>query len=441
MPTIDNYRKLFIGIDTPVVLADGSLRTAINFDNGATTPPFKYVGQVIEEKIGMYGAVHRAGQKSIYSTEAYEESKRKVLKFVGVTPEDGYCVIYTKNATEGLNLLAEELCISPGTKVLTTRMEHHANDLPWRKRAKVFYVEVNEKGLLCLDELEEKLRCGAGTIGYVTVSGASNVTGYITPINKIAHIVHKYGAKLIVDAAQLVAHYPINMKGTRGDDNIDFLVFSAHKMYAPFGTGVIIAKTDLLQTCTPYITGGGAVKAVFDDDVYYKCTPDKEEAGTPNYFGVMALSAAIDMLMSIGMNKITRHEQKLKNRLLSGLMNMPKVILYGDPSYSARLGVVTFNVAGMHHSVVNQILADRGGIAVRNGCFCAQPYVSRLLGVSDKERYELMLNPERPEPGMIRVSFGLYNTEEEVDAFLEIMKWICGNKDMEFKRAVRYRRK
>lgn len=441
MPTIDNYRKLFIGIDTPVVLADGSLRTAINFDNGATTPPFKYVGQVIEEKIGMYGAVHRAGQKSIYSTEAYEESKRKVLKFVGVTPEDGYCVIYTKNATEGLNLLAEELCISHGTKVLTTRMEHHANDLPWRKRAKVFYVEVNEKGLLCLDELEEKLRCGAGTIGYVTVSGASNVTGYITPINKIAHIVHKYGAKLIVDAAQLVAHYPINMKGTRGDDSIDFLVFSAHKMYAPFGTGVIIAKTELLQTCTPYITGGGAVKAVFDDDVYYKCTPDKEEAGTPNYFGVMALSAAIDMLMSIGMNKITRHEQKLKNRLLSGLMNMPKVILYGDPSYSARLGVVTFNVAGMHHSVVNQILADRGGIAVRNGCFCAQPYVSRLLGVSDKERYELMLNPERPEPGMIRVSFGLYNTEEEVDAFLEIMKWICGNKDMEFKRAIRYRRK
>ena len=439
MPLVDNYRELFIGIDTPVVLANGSLRTAINFDNGATTPPFKYVSQMIEERIGMYGAVHRAGQKSIYSTEAYEESKRKVLKFVGVTPEDGYCVIYTKNTTEGLNLLAEELCITPGTKVLTTRMEHHANDLPWRKHAKVFYIEVDEQGLLCLDELEEKLKYANGTIKYVSLSGASNVTGYITPINKVAHIVHKYEAKLIVDAAQLVAHYPINMKGIRGSDNIDFLVFSAHKMYAPFGTGVIIAKTEFLQNCTPYITGGGAVKAVLDDDVYYKCTPDKEEAGTPNYFGVMALSAAIDMLTSIGMNKIIRHEQNLKNRLLEGLKNMPKVILYGDSSYRARLGVISFNVEGIHHSIVNQLLADQGGIAVRNGCFCAQPYVSRLLGISDKERYELMLRPECPEPGMIRVSFGLYNTEEEVETFLEIMRWICTSKDIELKRAIRYK--
>ncbi|MEG0847278.1 MAG: aminotransferase class V-fold PLP-dependent enzyme, partial [Niameybacter sp.] len=414
----EGYRELFQGIDVPVQLADGSFKQPINFDNGATTPPFNYVGEVIDESIGMYGAIHRAGQKSIYSTENYEQSKLKVLNFLGVSPEDGYCVVYTKNTTEGMNLLAYGLCHRCDAKVLSTRMEHHSNDLPWRKEAKMFYIEVDEKGFLKLEELEEKLRCAGGTIHFVTVTAASNVTGYINPIHKMAQVVHQYGAKLIVDAAQLIAHYPIQMKGSKPDEDIDFLVFSAHKMYAPFGVGVVVGKHMCMEQCIPYVRGGGGVSAVMDDDVYYKESPDKEEAGTPNYFGVMALSAAIDMLESIGMNQVVKHEQRLKNRMLSGLRSMPKVILYGDPLYKARLGVVSFNVAGMHHSLVNQLLSEQGGIAVRNGCFCAQPYVARLLGVSDKERYELMLHPERPQPGMVRASFGLYNTDEEVDEFL-----------------------
>lgn len=441
MQRAEGYKELFQGIDVPVKLADGSFKVPINFDNGATTPPFKYVCETIEEKIGMYGAVHRAGQKSIYSTESYEESKQKVLNFFGLKPEDGYCVIYTKNTTEGLNLLAHELCQREGTKVLSTRMEHHANDLPWRKMAKLFYIEVDENGLLRLDELEEKLKNAAGSIQYVTLTGASNVTGYINPIHAVAQIVHQYGAKLIVDAAQLVAHYPIKIKGTRADENIDFLVFSAHKIYAPFGVGVVIAKKEYINKSWPYVQGGGAVAAVFDDDVYFKDSPDKEEAGTPNYLGVIALSAALDMMTSVGMNQIVRHEQKLKNRMLAGLRGIPKVTLYGDPLYKARLGVISFNIEGMHHSLVNQLLAERGGIAVRNGCFCAQPYVARLLGVSDRERYEMMQQPQRPEPGMVRASLGLYNTEDEIDDFLEMIQEICGLKDSELKRAIRYRLK
>lgn len=425
MRRIDNYRDLFEGLDIPVKLEDGSFKVPINFDNGATTPPFKYVGEVIKESIEMYGAIHRSGQKALYSTEAYEQSKIKVLKFFNLRPEDGYCVIYTKNTTEGLNLLAYELCHGSGMKVLSTRMEHHANDLPWRRNAMVFYVEVDDKGLLKLDELEEKLKYSQGTIQYVTLTGASNVTGYMTPIHKVARIVHQYGAKLIVDAAQLIAHQSINMKGSRPEEAIDFLVFSAHKIYAPFGTGAIIGNIETIKKCAPYLLGGGIVTAVLDDDVYFKDSPDKDEAGTPNFLGAMALSAALEMMSEIGMNKVVRHEQILKDRVLTGLRSIPKVILYGDPYYRERLGVVSFNVCGMHHSQVNHLLADQAGISVRNGCFCAQPYVSRLLGVSDKERYELMLHPERPQPGMVRVSFGLYNTEEEVDEFLTFMQKIC----------------
>lgn len=439
MRRIEDYRTLFEGIDTPVTLADGSLKVPINFDNGATTPPFKYVGEVIKESVDMYGAIHRAGQKAHYSTEVYDESKLKILKFLGLSPEDGYCVIYTKNTTEGLNLLAYELCDKAETKVISTRMEHHANDLPWRKNAMMFYIDVDDKGLLRLDELEEKLRYGQGTINYVTLTGASNVTGYVTPIHKIAHIVHQYGAKLIVDAAQLIAHRPINMKGNKSSEAIDFLIFSAHKMYAPFGTGVIVGRTDIIKKCAPYLLGGGAVTAVLDDDVYFKSPPDKDEAGTPNFLGVMALSGAIDMMNKIGMNNVVKHENILKERLLRGLQAIPKITLYGDSYYKERLGVVSFNVCGIHHSVVNQILADQGGIAVRNGCFCAQPYVSRLLKISDKERYELMLHPEKPQPGMVRVSFGLYNTEQEVDEFLELIKWICQADDRTLNRATRYR--
>lgn len=425
MKGINNYRDLFSGIETPIRLPNGSIKVPINFDNGATTPPFKYVERILKESISMYGAIHRGGQKALYSTQTYDSTKFKVLEFFGLSVRDGYSVIYIKNTTEGMNLLANELCNKSGVKVLATRMEHHANDLPWRKVATMFYVDVDERGILELDTFEEKLAFSQGTISYVTVTYASNVTGYITPIHKIAQIVHKYGAKLIVDAAQLVAHQSIDIKGKQKDEAIDFLVFSAHKMYAPFGTGVIVAKTDALEQAFPYILGGGAVTAVLDDDVYFKHSPDKEEAGTPNFLGVMALSAAIDMLKKIGMDNVKEHEQLLKKRLLNGLCAIPKVQLYGEAKYEQRLGVIPFNIRDRHHIETMQLLADKGGIAVRNGCFCAQPYVSRLLKVSDKERYYLMSHPEMPQPGMVRASLGLYNTEKEVDDFLEWVEWLC----------------
>lgn len=419
-----NYRFLFKGIETPVEIADGSFVVPINFDNAATTPPLKHVDQFVCDSILMYGSVGRAGQKGAYCTEAYIKSKEEILSFFNASQEDGYTVIYVRNTTDGINLLSRALRDKGPYKILTTRMEHHANDLPWRENAHVLYTDCDEKGRISLSDIEEKLLCAQGTIKYVTVTGASNVTGYINPIYEIAKIAHRYGAYIIVDGAQLVAHQEISLKGTGNNDAIDFLVFSGHKMYAPFGTGVVIGRKDILNEVGPYLYGGGAVKAVFDEDVYWKDTPDKDEAGTPNFLGAMAVIASAAVLKHIGFKRISENEQQLKERLINGLSQIPKVILYGDENDKNRLGVISFNIEGIHHERVGKLLADKRGIAVRTGCFCAHPYVARLLGMTDKDRYHFMLKPYLPQPGMVRASLALYNTEEEVDEFLNTVEYI-----------------
>ena len=424
-----NYRELFNGIEETIQLADGREICPINFDNAATTPPLKKVDEFIYDNILMYGSVGRGGHKSSYCTRAYEISREEVLRFFGLDLNEDYEVIYVKNTTEGINLLANNLCENRQTKILATRMEHHANDLPWRYLAQPYYCEINLKdGRLHLEQVEERLKKAQGTIKYVTVTAASNVTGYINPIHEIARIVHQYGAKLIVDGAQLVAHRAVDIKGKCQEEAIDFLVFSGHKMYAPFGSGVIIATKEILEQCPPFLKGGGAVSFVLDNDVYYKSTPYKEEAGTPNFLGVMSIIAAMTVLKEVGFEAIQFHEDLLRNRLISGLRQISKVTLYGDPLEQNRVGVVPFNIQGIPADTVGQLLQDKRGIATRTGCFCAQPYVMRLLGIDNEARYAYLMNPKLEKPGMVRASFGLYNTEEEVDEFLNVIEWIV-NKD------------
>ena len=413
-----DYRQLFSGIEEEVQLEDGSYQVAINFDNAATTPPFKKVEEFIYTNILMYGSIGRGGQKAHYCTQAYEISRDEILSFVGVSKADGYTAIYVKNTTEGINLLAQMLCRDRMSKVLVTRMEHHANDLPWRRVAQPFYVEVDSEGKISLEELEEKLKRSMGTIGLVSITGAANVTGYITPIHEMAQITHRYGAKLIVDGAQLVAHRQIHMKGTGKGDAIDFVVFSGHKMYAPFGCGVIVGAQEVFDAAPPYLIGGGMVTVVFDNDVYYKHAPEKDEAGTPNFLGAMGIVAAATVLREIGFEAIERHENALMKKLIAGLVAYPEIILYGDKGAS-RVGVVPFNVRGLPCHKVGEFLEKKCGIAVRTGCFCAQPYVARLLGVSDKERYAYMQDSSITMPGMVRASLGLYNTTQEVERFVE----------------------
>ena len=418
-----NYRYLFDGVDLTIKLSDGAYVTPICFDNGATTPPFKCVNKEIMKHMQMYGSIGRGkGPKSEYSTRVYEKCREYIKQYFNIAGDNKYTVIFTKNTTEGMNLLANTLINSKCDKVLTTRMEHHANDLPWRYTSNVIYVDVDKEGKVNIGDIEDALINHKGEIKYVTITGASNVTGYVNPINDIARVAHKYGAKIIVDAAQLAPHREINMKGTGNNDSIDFLALSSHKMYAPYGSGVVIGLTEDLKNKEPFLKGGGAVDLVFDYDIYWSEPPSKFEAGTPNYLGVIALYTAMNKLKEIGFDKIQEHEELLKNRLLDGLEGMDRIVLYGTRECD-RLGVVPFNIDGINYENVADRLSYIRGIGVRQGAFCAHTYVRRLLGISDEEA-QALLSRDCKAAGMIRASFGLYNTCQEVDEFLDTLDFM-----------------
>ncbi|MBQ6631904.1 MAG: aminotransferase class V-fold PLP-dependent enzyme [Romboutsia sp.] len=420
-----NYRYLYDGIDDKIQLPSGKYITPINFDNGATTPPLKSVTKAIQDNIKNYGPIARGvGFKGEYCTTRFNNARDTILEFFGLGDCNTHTVIYTKSDTESLNILANLLVKDKEDMILTTRMEHHANDLPFRRLGKMAYVDVDELGRINIDDIEKELIKANGKIKIVTVTGASNVTGYITPIHEIAKLAHKYGAIIIIDGAQLVAHKEVNMKGNCEEESIDFFTFSAHKAYAPFGSGAIVGRKDYLNMKNPLLTGGGCVAGVFDEDTILTSIPERFEAGTQNLFGVIAMEQALKDLKDIGFENIEKHEAELKNYAINSMKNINNVILYGDANYTDdRLGVITFNVKDINYEEVALRMATEKGISLRSGKFCAHPYVFRLLGVSDSDAYRDIVSGEYFY-GMVRASFGLYNTIEEVDIFLNQLELI-----------------
>ena len=418
--TIDNIRDYVVGVDTPVELGDGSARPLINFDNAATTPALKPVMDEVDSKLEMYGSIGRGfSQKSNYSTDLYNDTRDKVLEFVGADPER-YTCFYVNNTTDGLNKLASALVESEDDLVLATRIEHHANDLPWRERCKVVYAEVDSDGRVDYDSLEKMLDENA--VKYVAVTAASNVTGYVTDVHLVARMAHQHGAMIIVDGAQIGAHRAFSMIGSTPEENIDFFVFSAHKMYSPFGGGAVVGLTDVLNEHMPEFYGGGTVRVVSDSWQYYKDAPEVYEAGSPNYPGVVGLGKAIDILREIGFDAIEEHEKILNQKLVDGLKKYENVIIYGDPDdLSDRVGVISFNFSDVNSMHLARKMSEVGGVATRRGAFCAHPYVWRLMGIPEAQQRGFVECDDSGTPGMVRVSFGIYNTEEEVDQFLEIL--------------------
>ena len=402
---------------------------AINFDNAATTPVFKKVINKIIEASGDYGSIGRGlGQKSEFSTNIYNNCRSFILDFFKA-PSDKYTAIFVNNTTDGINKLSNILITRKDDVVITSRMEHHSNDLPWRGKCILDYIEVDDNGRLKLDELEEKLIKYNGKVKFVSLTAASNVTGYVNDLGKVSKLVHKYGGKLIVDGAQIVAHKRIYMTSEREDENIDFLVFSAHKMYAPFGSGAIVGLKSFFNDLDPDIKGGGTVEAVLDYSEIWLETPEKNEAGSPNFFGAVALVESIKELERIEYDEIERHEKVILSKVLEGLKSIPKVINYGDvENYSDRLGIAVFNIEDMYNAEVAKILSGFRAIAVRQGAFCAHPYIKRLLHLTDEEATSYLTDSRCKMPGMIRASFGIYNTIDEVNIFLNTVEWISKNK-------------
>ena len=418
--TIDNIRSYVVGVDEPVTLEDGTQQPAIAFDNAATTPAFLPVLQEVERCLPLYGSIGRGfSQKSDYSTDLYNTTRDKVLGFLGADPET-YTCFYANTTTDGINKLASALITSTDDIVLTTRAEHHANLLPWRERCKVIYAEVDEVGRIIYDDFEKLL--SENRVKYVTVTAASNVTGYVTDVHRVAKMAHAHGAKIIVDGAQIVAHRAFSMQGSTPDENIDFFAFSAHKMYSPFGGGAVVGLKEILNEHQPQFWGGGTVRVVGDDWQTYKQAPEVYEAGSPNYFGVVGLGKAIEVLQEVGFDAIQKHELELNRRLIDGLLEIDTAIVYGDTeNIDDKVGVVSFNFTDINTHVLAKRLASSFGVATRRGAFCAHPYVWRLMGIDNATARGFLECVDVNTAGMIRASFGIYNTPDEVDRFLEIL--------------------
>jgi cysteine desulfurase / selenocysteine lyase len=425
------YRNLVVGVTTEVPICGGTYVPHVNFDNAATTPPFVSVMSAINKFAPWYSSIHRGqGYKSQVSSNVYENSRDTVLNFVHADL-DKDTVIYVKNTTEGINKLSFRLCENNNKCViLSTDMEHHSNDLPWRGKHHVDYIKLDQCGRLSVKSLEEKLKQYKGCVKLVAVSGASNVTGFINPIHELAKLAHSYNAKILVDGAQLVPHVPVDMKPSDSPEHIDFLVFSGHKMYAPFGIGVLIGPKDIFRSGAPDYKGGGTVEIVTHDYIIWNEPPDKEEAGTPNVMGVVALTSAIKTLNKIGMHNVDEYERYLARYAAKRLRTVNDIELYVDnDDFKNRVSIIPFNIKGLHHSTVAEALSLEAGIAVRTGCFCAQPYAQRLLNISDEQVEKYSKLPKEKRPGMIRLSFSLYNNKYEVDYLINALNYIVRDKE------------
>lgn len=425
-----DYRKLIVGTDTKIPLSSGEMVIPINFDNAATTPPFSSVLQSVLNFAPWYSSIHRGtGYKSQYSSEVYEKSRDVIRAFVKADSDN--TVVFVKNTSEAINKLSYRLYHkNRHSVILSTYMEHHSNDLPWRNKYDVDYIKVDNNGRLLIRDLEKKLRKYKKQIALVTIAGASNVTGYKNPINDIAEIVHKFDAKIMVDAAQLIGHSCVDMKPDNSSRHIDYLAFSAHKMYAPFGAGVLIGPQYDFEKGEPEYRGGGTIDIVTHDLIKWAEPPHKDEAGTPNIMGVVALSEAVRTLNSIGMANLEAYENSLVEYALAKISTIPGIKLYCDTDIRDRVGIIPFNIDGLSHQIVALALSAESGIAVRNGCFCAQPYVQKLMKIPRNEIRKRIKNPSLSHPGMVRLSFGLYNNYDEIDVLVQKLCEISENKEL-----------
>jgi len=405
-----------LGDGVPVPCIDGIERPYLSLDAAASTSALPEVADRVSGFLPWYSSVHRgAGYKSQAATAAYEAARAAFLRFAGRSDAD--TAIICRNTTEAINHLAYRLRLAPGDVVLTTVVEHHANLLPWGRVATRRYVECGTEGTFEVADvvagLDQRPRPRL-----LAVTGASNVTGWLPPLGEIIEAAHHRGVPVAVDAAQLAPHRPLPAAA-------DFISWSGHKMYAPFGAGVLIGPRRAFAEGDPFLAGGGAVDLVDLDEVVWTDPPEREEAGSPNVVGAVALHAAVDELERLGWSAVTAHEAELRTRLRAAVAAVPGVRLLGPGEGTATLPVISFTVEGMAHQLVAARLSAEFGIGVRHGCFCAHPYLTRLLGLDaaaiERFRDEVRRGDRRTIPGAVRVSAGLSTTVADVDRLADAL--------------------
>ncbi len=391
--------------DFPIFNRSVHGKPLIYLDNAATSQRPQAVIDAITDYYRRYNAnVHRAVHTlSHEASVAYEEAHKKAAKFINA--RSWREIIFTRNATEALNLVAYAWGLhnlQAGDEVVVTIMEHHSNIVPWQmlrelRKIQLKFLDVTDEGRLKLDDLSRLLTKRTKLVGVVY---ASNVLGTINPVREIIAESKRVGAVTVIDAAQAAPHIPINVQ----ELGCDFLAVSGHKMLGPTGIGFLYGRRELLETMHPFLHGGDMISTVTTESVTFNELPWKFEAGTPNIAGGIGLSAAIDYLSALGLERIYAHEQKLAGYALEKLLQLDKLEIYGPKDIRDRLAVISFNLQGVHPHDVAGVL-DEAGIAVRSGHHCAQPLMQRL-GMDNTAR----------------ASFYIYNSEDDVDALVEALK-------------------
>jgi cysteine desulfurase / selenocysteine lyase len=404
----------------------------VYLDHGASThAPRPVVEAVTSFLEGQYANIHRGNHTlSQEASERFDAAMARLLRFVGGHPQLD-CAILGGNTTSSLDLAAHVMAGVPGS-TLATVAEHHSNLLPHRRRGAVALAGVDGEGRIRLEDVEAKL--AKGGVKLLAVTGASNVTGHMPPVHKLARMAHDAGARILVDAAQLYAHAPIDMKPHGHPEHLDFVAAAGHKAYAPLGASVLVAPRDLLDAAPPYMAGGGTVEWVTDDAALFSASPDRHMGGTPNIVGAIAFAAATEWLAGFGMEEVRRHEAALVGHALRrfAALEGSGVRLLGPRAPQDRLGVFAFTVEGRRHEEVAAILDHEHGIATRNGCFCAHPLLHRLLGMDqaavDRFTADLSAGRDVPLPGATRATLGIYNTREEVDTLCDALADIAAGR-------------
>ncbi len=385
----------------PILSRQVSGRPLIYFDNAATSQtPARVVDAIVDvytsHKANVHRGVHTLSQEA---TDMQEHTRRRVAQYINARSHRE--VIFTRGTTEGINLVASSFgsLLPDGGDIILTVMEHHANIVPWqllaeKKNMHLRVVDIDERGELKMDQYRDLFGPNTAMVAFAHVS---NVLGTVNPVREMVATAHSHGVPVLVDGAQASPHMRIDVQ----DLDADFYVFSSHKMYGPAGIGVLYGKEDLLEKMPPYQGGGEMIEHVSFRHTTYAELPFKFEAGTPDFVDIAALSQALDFIEETGIENIAAHEHELLDIATAEMLKIPELTIYGmaekkDP-------VISFNVGNIHNYDIGMLL-DKQGVAVRTGHHCAQPLMERL-GV----------------PGTVRASFAVYNTREEVEAFIKAL--------------------
>jgi selenocysteine lyase/cysteine desulfurase/rhodanese-related sulfurtransferase len=424
--SVDHSDWASIRADYPISTArsscsDGVDRALVYLDHAATTHPPATALRAYARFLGLeYANVHRGTHRlARAATERFDAAYGTCARFIGAELDQG-CVVFTANTTHACDMVAHVMAELPG-KVLVTDLEHHSNDLPHRCRNEVVRVGLTSDLRIDMDELERTLQ--NEQIKLVAVCGAANITGWMPPIHEIARLAHQHGALICVDAAQLMAHAPVDVRPFGHPEHIDFLTAAGHKMYAPFGVGFLYGPRAILDAAPPYLPGGGTASAVSTDEVEYMSSPDRHQGGTPNIAGVVGMAHVLEFLLAVGMDRIREHELKLLRRAWDGIKAIDGITIYGPDVLEERVGIIPFNVKGVSDLMVAAVLGEEAGIAVRNGRFCAHIHADQMLAEQSGHTVEVGV-----PSGAVRASFGIYNTESEVDRLVDAVRMVAQRK-------------